>query len=99
MKNRIPTYPGRVRLTPVQGQANVFDLLRSDAPIEDGTPINKDSLLKDETALMFGLDTDAVPDDALRAIKTTTDTLGTTIVREVNRAKMTTFERFTFGRI
>lgn len=41
IKDRIPTYPGRVRLTPVPGQENVYDMVRADEPIEPGTPINK----------------------------------------------------------
>ena len=39
--DRIPTYPGRVTLTPVSGQTNTYDLVRADQPIEAGTPINK----------------------------------------------------------
>ena len=39
--DRIPTYPGRVKLTPVSGQTDVYDLTRADQPIEEGTPINK----------------------------------------------------------
>ncbi len=39
--DRIPTYPGRVILTPVSGQTNTYDLVRADQPIEEGTPINK----------------------------------------------------------
>lgn len=65
MKDRVPLYPGRVTLTPVSGQANTFDLVRADQPTQDGTPLNKASLLKDATAALFGLGTDAVPDDVL----------------------------------
>lgn len=32
---------------------------------QQGTPLNKDTLLKDATAALFGLGTDAVPDDVL----------------------------------
>ena len=39
--DRIPTYPGRVKLTPVSGQTNTYDLVRADQPIEEGTHINK----------------------------------------------------------
>jgi hypothetical protein len=39
--DRIPTYPGRVKLTPVSGQTDTYDLIRADQPIEEGTPINK----------------------------------------------------------
>ena len=46
--DRIPTYPGRVKLTPVSGQTNVYDLVRADQPVEEGTPLNK--LLFDQKA-------------------------------------------------
>ena len=65
MQDRVPLYPGRVTLTPVSGQANTFDLVRADQPTQEGTPLNKANLLKDTTAALFGLGTDAVPDDAL----------------------------------
>ena len=41
MKDRIPTYPGRVKMVPVAGQANTYDMVRADEPVEPGTPINK----------------------------------------------------------
>ena len=65
MQDRVPLYPGRVKLNPVSGQANTFDLTRADQPTQEGTPINKASLLKDTTAALFGLGTGAVPDDVL----------------------------------
>ena len=68
MKDRISTYPGRVRLIPVEGQENVFDLTRADEPLQIGTPLNRNSLLKDDTALLFGLTSDAMPDDVLSKI-------------------------------
>lgn len=68
MQDRVPLYPGRVTLTPVSGQANTFDLLRADQPTQEGTPLNKASLLKDATAALYGLGTDAVPDDALHLL-------------------------------
>lgn len=64
MKNRAPKYPGRVRLTPVAGQPNVYDMTRADEPTEEGTPINKSTLLTDQTADRYGLDEDSAPDDA-----------------------------------
>ena len=39
--DRIPTYPGRVKLIPVAGQANTYDLVRADEPLVAGTPINR----------------------------------------------------------
>lgn len=41
IKDRVPTYAGRVKLTPVSGSANVYDLIRDDSPLVVGTPINK----------------------------------------------------------
>ena len=65
MKDRIPTYPGRVKLTPVSGKENTYDMVRADEPTQEGTPLNKASLLKDATAALYGKGADAVPDDIL----------------------------------
>lgn len=72
MQNRIPTYPGRVTLTPVTGQTNTYDLVRADEPTEAGTPLNKATLLSDDavTALTgagLTLDEDT-PSGAFEAI-------------------------------
>lgn len=66
MQDRIPTYPGRVKLTPVSG--DLYDMERADQPTQPGTPLNKESLLTDATAALFGLTSAAVPDDVLAAI-------------------------------
>jgi len=73
MKDRVPRYPGRVKMTPVAGQANTYDMARADDPTQEGTPLNKTTLLKDATAALFGLGANAVPDDAFVAIKTMFD--------------------------
>ena len=39
--DRVPKYAGRVKLTPVSGQENIFDMERADAPTVVGTPIDK----------------------------------------------------------
>lgn len=65
MKDRIPLYPGRVKLNPVTGQENTYDMVRADSPVQEGTPLNKASLLKDATAVLYGQGVDAVPDDIL----------------------------------
>ena len=41
MQDRISAYPGRVKLTPVAGQADTYDLTRADQPTQEGTPLNK----------------------------------------------------------
>lgn len=68
MKDRVPAYPGRVKLVPVSGQPDVFDLERADAPVQEGTPLNKATLLKDSTAENLGLNPANNPtvDDAFR---------------------------------
>lgn len=63
MNDRISLYPGRVKMTPVAGQANTFDMVRADDPTQEGTPLNKATFLKDATAALYGLGTGAVPDD------------------------------------
>lgn len=70
MKDRIPKYPGRVMLTPVSGQTNIYDMVRADEPEEVGTPLNKNTFLTDETAEELGLDPadDPTPNDAFNAI-------------------------------
>lgn len=71
MKDRVPVNPGRVLITPENGSAAFYaTMTRADNPTQEGTPLNKSSLLKDATAALFGLGTDAVPDDVLVAIKT-----------------------------
>lgn len=65
MQDRVPLYPGRVKMTPVAGQANTFDMVRADDPTQAGTPLNKATLLKDATAALYGLGTGAVPDEVL----------------------------------
>lgn len=40
-KDRIPTYPGRITLEPVEGAVNTYTMKRADAPTEPGTPLDK----------------------------------------------------------
>lgn len=76
MQDRVSLYPGRVKLEPVAGQSNLYDLTRADQPTQEGTPLNKASLLKDTTAALFGLTTDAVPDDVLALLSRFQNGLG-----------------------
>lgn len=70
MQDRIPTYAGRVKLTPVTGQTDTYDLTRADEPMQIGTPLNKATLLTDETATALGLaQGDPTVNDALAALK------------------------------
>lgn len=69
MKDRLPTKPGRVLITPEDGSAPYYAVMtRADEPTEDGTPLSKANLLKDTTAAAVGLTSDAVPDEVLAAL-------------------------------
>ena len=74
MKDRVPTYPGRVKLIPVAGQANTYDIVRADEPQQEGTPLNKSTLLSDTTKSALGLtQSDPTVNDALAKIKNLID--------------------------
>lgn len=64
MENRQPTYPGRVKLTPVPGQENTYDMERADEPTVEGTPLNKATLLQDATCAILDIPDTSVPNDA-----------------------------------
>lgn len=73
MKDRVPLYPGRVKLEPVAGQANTYDMTRADQPQQEGTKLNKANLLTDETAAKIWPDSTTRPsnpsvNDALSAL-------------------------------
>ena len=69
MKDRSVQYPKRYRLTKIPGTDDIYDLDPAPGEItEEGTLINKGTLLSDETAAALDLGTDAVPDDALKAL-------------------------------
>lgn len=69
MQDRISTYPGRVKLIPVDGHENTFDMVRADEPLQEGTALNKASLLQDETEItLFGAAADRTVDDAFKGL-------------------------------
>lgn len=70
MQDRTSVYPGRIKLTPVPGQDGYYDMERADQPTQPGTALNKNNLLKDATAALYGLDANAVPDEVFSAIRT-----------------------------
>lgn len=71
MRDRQP-YPGkegRVLITPEGGGTPFYATLEmADDALDIGTPLNKASLLKDTTASIFGLGTDALPDEVLQIL-------------------------------
>ena len=68
MRNRIPTFPNRIKLKAIEGQTDTYDMERADEPVEEGTPLNVATLFSDEAANIWGL-TDATPNDAFIKIK------------------------------
>lgn len=56
MKDRVPKYPGRVKITHADGTSEYVTLERADEPVSgnEGTPLNKATLLSDDTAAMLG---------------------------------------------
>lgn len=67
MKDRVPTHPGRVRLTHVSD--DLYDMSMADEPTEIGTPLSKSTLLKDSTAAKYGFQPqdNPTPDDIFNA--------------------------------
>lgn len=66
--DRNPTHPGRVKMTPVAGQENTYDMVRADAPVETGTPLNRalfESIRKDLTTLQTSV-SDIINDHAYK---------------------------------
>lgn len=72
MNDRIPAEgkAGRVLITPENGSAPFYaTVTMADEPLDEGTPLNKATLLKDATAALLGGGADMVPDEALVALK------------------------------
>lgn len=70
MKDRVPKYPGRVKITRANGTTEYVTIERADEPVSgnEGTPLNKSNLLDDDTSSLLGLGENATPNDALAAL-------------------------------
>lgn len=67
MKDRTPKFPGRVKLKPVSGQTDTYDMTRADDPDDTGTPFNTRTMLQDSTGQFLKLPlANPFPDDAFR---------------------------------
>lgn len=79
MKDRVPKYPGRVKITRSDGTSEYATIERADEPVSgnEGTPLNKATLLSDDTAAMLGFATsdDPTVDDALQGLCNTMSTM------------------------
>lgn len=65
MKDRVPTQPGRVKLTHADGTSEYATLERADEPTQTGTPINKATLFSSANEERFGCE---LPSEALGLI-------------------------------
>lgn len=64
MQDRNVQFPQRYKLQKVVGTDDIYDLIPTPGEISsEGTFLNKANLLKDATASVFGLGSEAVPDD------------------------------------
>lgn len=78
MKDRTPKFPGRVKLNPVAGKQNVYDMTRADDPDDTGTPFNTRTMLRDSTARFLRLPvSNPFVDDALRHMPDRVEPIGT----------------------
>lgn len=72
MEDRTPTpgQEGRVLITPENGSSPFYAKVEmADNPTQEGTPLNKNSLLKDATAALFtGLPENPVPDEVFQIL-------------------------------
>ena len=68
MKDRQPTRPGRVKITPENGEAYYATMEMADEPTEVGTPPTKAKLLTDATAALYGRDQNATVNNILADI-------------------------------
>lgn len=71
MKDRNVQFPNRFEIVPVPGTTNIFDVTPAPGAVyEEGTFWNKQNVLKDATAALYGKTAAAVPDEIFAAIKT-----------------------------
>lgn len=103
MQDRVSLYPGRVKLEPVAGQANLYDLTRADQPTQEGTPLNKANLLSDATAaaikalLASQTEDPATPNDALNILAQAVEDVATVAAGKCSIETSTYTGTGTFG--
>ena len=78
MKDRTPKFPGRVKLKPVAGQTDTYDMTRADDPDDTGTPFNTRTMLQDSTGRFLRLPyANPLVDDAFRHMPDRIEPIGT----------------------
>ena len=89
MKDRVPTKPNQVLITPEGGGTPFYaTMTRADEPVELGTPLNKATFLSDSTADILGItSSDPKPDEALLQL------------RMISAGRPSTFQLFITGQL
>lgn len=78
MKDRTSKHPGRVKLKPVAGQTDTYDMTRADDPDDTGTPFNTRTMLQDSTGRFLRLPyANPLVDDAFRHMPDRIEPIGT----------------------
>lgn len=78
MKDRLPKFPGRIKLKPVAGQTDTYDMTRADDPDDTGTPFNARTMLQDSTGRFLRLPyANPLVDDAFRHMPDRIEPIGT----------------------
>ncbi len=65
MENRVPTKPGRIKLTDDSGNSQYYTMERADEPTVEGTPLNKATLFDSENESRYAC---GLPNDALKML-------------------------------
>lgn len=65
MENRVPTKPGRIKLTDDSGNVKYYYMERADEPTTEGTPLNKATLFDSENESRYAC---SLPNDALKML-------------------------------
>ena len=65
MENRVPTKPGRIKLTDDSGNVKYYYMERADEPTVEGTPLNKATLFDSENESRYAC---GLPNDALKML-------------------------------
>lgn len=95
MKDRVPAYPGRVKLTYPDGTQVTVTLERADEPVVVGSAYSKANVLPDEVCDALGIDReDSEPKDAFEALKQHSEA-----VFRFSKNRPSTFEKLMTGRL
>lgn len=100
MIDREVEHPNRYRLKLVADEDNVFDLIPEPGEIvEEGTPLNKATLLQDSTALNIGFAKSDNPTVDQAFAKLALQVTGVQeYIDKANRTQKTTFQKLITGR-